>query len=99
MIITEDVARRLCWSKDQEFVIGEHQTELLGEIVIVGRRFVSGTAGTKESRSSVDAGGSDIAVIFTRERIAGPGSLIGHHNRGGRKQKGDGDTDGLHNDE
>lgn len=59
------------------------------DIVVSLGSLVTGTAGTVEGASCVDAGGSDVAAVLAGHRIAG--TALGWRSWVGQSQSGQGD--------
>lgn len=97
IVIAQSVADGIFRREDEELIIGHLQPELLGDVLVVGRRLVASTAGAVEASSGVDARGGDVAVVLARKRVAcsacgrrGPGG-----SERGEEERRD-DVDGLH---
>lgn len=101
-VVAKSVARGALRSENQELIVLHVKTELLGDIVVVLGGLVAGTAGAVEAASSVDARGGDVAVVLTRDGVAG--SALRRRRRvtarschGGRGEEGgEEDGGGLH---
>lgn len=98
-VVAEGVALGALWREDQELVVGNLETELLGDVLVVGRGLVAGTAGAVEAGACVDARGGDVAVVLAGEGIAGSagwreGCGVDEGNRG--EEDGGDDGNGLH---
>lgn len=90
VVVTEGVALGAFGGEDQELVVGDIQTELFADVVVVLRGLVTGTAGAMEASACVDAGGGNVAVVLAGERVAG--SALGG-NTGGEDEGGGGEEE------
>lgn len=98
-VVAEGVASSVLWHENEELVVLEWQTELLGDVVVARARLVASTAGTVEGRSGVDARGGDVTEVLARDWVAGTadwrrvavGKALGE---GGSQKGGAGQQDG-----
>ncbi|KAK2845299.1 hypothetical protein FQN49_005854 [Arthroderma sp. PD_2] len=70
-VVAESVASGVLWDENEELVVVEWQTELLGEVIVVFARLVASTAGAVEGCSSVDARSGDVTVVLAGDWVAG----------------------------
>jgi len=64
-LVAERIALGGFRSEHEEFIVLHWQSELLGDVAVVGGGFVAGAAGTVEPGSRVDARGRDVTVVCT----------------------------------
>lgn len=99
-VVAERVADGVLRGEDQELVARHIETELLVHVGVVLGGLVARAAGTVETAAGVDAGGSDVAAVLARERVAGAAVGRGrrgeHHRGGGDEEGGDDSESGLH---
>ncbi len=76
----------------KELVVPHRQAELLGDSVVVGGGFVAGATGTVEAGTRVDTRSRDVAVVLTREGVAGATHV--RCRRGSHKEREEGEEDG-----
>lgn len=87
-VIAQRVALGRLWRKDQELIVRHGEAELLRDVVVVLRRFVSGAACAVEAAAGVNARGCDVAVVLAGNGVAGsalggwPGVRVCAHNGG-----------------
>lgn len=91
-VVAEGVASSVLWHENEELVVLEWQTELLGDVVVVRARLVASTAGAVEGRSGIDARGGDVTEVLSRDRVTGTADwrrvAVGKALREGGSQKG-----------
>lgn len=90
-VVTQGVADSVLRDEDQEFIVFERQTELLVDVAVVFRSLVTSTAGTMESRASVDARSGHITAVLAGKGIASATcwGWVGNSQRGGRDKDGE----------
>lgn len=101
-VIAKGVALSTLGGEHQELIVLHVETELLADVVVVLGSLVTGTAGAVEAGSSVDARGCDVAVVLTRDGVAGAalGRTVGRTGHGScGEEGGEEDSDGLHFDD
>lgn len=91
-VVTQGVTLSVLRHEDQELVIRHRQAELRVDIVIVLGSLITGTAGTVEGASSIDARGGDITAVLARNRIAS--TALGRRSWVRQCESGQGDQQG-----